>query len=69
MLLAHKREIRKLAIKTRDRGVTITPLKLYWVRGRAKLMIGLAIGKRRGDKRQDLAKRADRRDMDRAMSR
>ena len=52
-----------------ERCVTITPLKLYWVRGRAKLMIGLAIGKRRGDKRQDLAKRADRRDMDRAMSR
>ncbi len=69
ILLAHKREIRKLAGKTRDRGVTITPLKLYWVRGRAKLLIGLAVGKRKGDKRETLAKRAHQRDIDRAMSR
>jgi SsrA-binding protein len=67
-LLAQKREIRKLADKTRERGVTIVPLKIYFVRGRAKLLIGLARGKHKADKRQDIATREHKRDMDRAMS-
>ena len=69
VLLAQKREIRKLADKTRQRGVTIVPLKVYFVRGRAKLLIGIARGKQQSDKRQDIATREARRDMDRAMSR
>ena len=68
-LLAHKREIRKLAAKTRSKGSTLVPLTLYFVRGRAKLLIGLARGKRRHDKRQDVAERESKRDMDRAMTR
>ena len=68
-LLAHKREIRKLAAKTRSKGSTLVPLKLYFVRGRAKLLIGVARGKRRQDKRQDVVERETKRDMDRAMSR
>jgi SsrA-binding protein len=68
-LLAHKREIRKLAQKTATRGFTLVPLKLYFVRGRAKLLIGLARGKQKGDKRQSIAEREHKRDMDRAMSR
>ncbi len=67
-LLAHRREIRKLADRTREKGVTILPLKMYFLRGRAKLLIGIARGKRRADKRDDLAKRQARRDIDRAMS-
>ncbi|MHC4416553.1 MAG: SsrA-binding protein SmpB [Planctomycetota bacterium] len=60
-LLAQRREIRKLAARTREKGLTLVPLKMYFVRGRAKLLIGLGRGKRRHDKRQDLAKRqADR---------
>lgn len=69
ILLAQKREIRKLADKTRERGVTLVPLKIYFVRGRAKLLIGVGRGKRQQDKRQDIAKREHKRDMDRALSR
>ncbi len=67
-LLAHRREIRKLADKTHEKGVTILPLKMYFLRGRAKLLIGIARGKRRADKRDDLAKRQAKRDIDRALS-
>ena len=68
-LLAHNREIRKLADQTREKGVTIVPLKIYFVRGMAKLLIGLARGKGKADRRQDIAKRDAERDMARAMSR
>ena len=69
ILLAHRREIAKLADKTREKGTTLVPLKLYFLRGRAKLLIGLARGKRMADKRQDLAKKEAQRDIERAMSR
>ena len=69
VLLAHAREIRKLADKTRQRGYTIIPLKIYFVRGMAKLLIGVARGKQNRDKRQDLLKKAQQREMDRAMRR
>ncbi len=68
VLLAQKREIQKLFVKTRQKGFTLVPLKIYFVRGKAKLLIGLATGKRQADKRDDLAKREAQRDMDRAMS-
>lgn len=69
MLLAHRREIRKLAERTRSRGLTLVPLKMYFVNGRAKLLIGLARGKKKHDKRQDVAEKQAKREMDRAMSR
>lgn len=69
VLLAHKREIRKLADKTREKGTTLVPLKLYFVRGRAKLLVGLGRGKQKADKRHAIAEREHKRDMDRAMSR
>lgn len=70
VLLAHKREIIKLARQTDSKGATIVPLKLYFnSRGFAKLLIGVAHGKTRGDKRQDIKKREDQRDIARAMSR
>ena len=68
-LLAHKREIVNLATAVRSRNATIVPLKVYFVRGRAKLLVGIGVGKRKADKREDLAKKDARRDMDRAMSR
>ncbi|UCD75069.1 MAG: SsrA-binding protein SmpB [Phycisphaerales bacterium] len=68
-LLAQRRQIRKLAAKTRDKGQTIVPLKMYFVRGRVKLLIGLGRGKRKADKRQALDRREAKRDMDRALSR
>jgi len=68
-LLAHKRQIRKLAARTREAGVTLIPLKMYFVNGRVKLLIGLAHGRRRADKRQDMSKREAKREIDRAVSR
>ncbi len=68
-LLAHRRQIRKLAIRSRDSGFTLVPLKMYFVDGRIKLLIGLGHGKRRADKRQDMSKREARREIDRAVSR
>jgi SsrA-binding protein len=68
VLLAHKREIRKLAEHTRDRGTTLIPLKVYFTNGVAKLLVGVARGKRKADKRQDVAKREAKREIDRAMS-
>ena len=69
ILLAQKREIRKLADRTRQRGVTLIPLKIYFVRGRAKLLVGIARGKQKADKREAIAQREHKRDMERAMSR
>jgi SsrA-binding protein len=68
VLLAQKREIRKLADRTRQRGLTLIPLKVYFVRGRAKVLLGVARGKQKSDKRQDIATREARRDMERALS-
>lgn len=68
-LLAQKREIRRLAQQSRERGMTLIPLKIYFVRGKAKLLVGLARGKQKSDKRQSIAEREHRRDIDRAMSR
>jgi SsrA-binding protein len=68
-MLAHRREIRKLADRTRSKGVTLVPLKMYFVNGRVKVLIGLARGKRRRDKRDELAERQAKRDIDRAMTR
>lgn len=68
ILLANKREIKKLVQQTLQKGYTLVPLKVYFVRGRAKLLIGVAKGKQKGDKRQSIATREHKRDMDRAMS-
>ncbi len=67
-LLLNHLEIDDLAIKTRERGFTIVPLRLYFVKGRAKLEIGLARGKHLYDKRQALKERQDNREAQRAMS-
>ncbi len=67
-LLAHKREIVKLARQVDQKGVTIVPLKLYFKNGMAKLLIGVARGKRAHDKRKAIADRQSQRDIQRAMS-
>ena len=67
-LLASRREIRKLADRTRVKGTTLVPLKMYFVNGRVKLLIGVGRGKRRADKREDLSAKDAQREMDRAMS-
>lgn len=60
-LLAHKHQIAKLLGQTSAKGVTIVPLEMYFVRGRVKLTLGVAEGKKAYDKRQTLKKtEADR---------
>lgn len=66
-LLMHKAEITKLFSKTREKGFTIVPLKIYFKNGKAKIEIALASGKHNYDKREDLKKKADKRDMERAL--
>jgi len=66
-LLMHRYEIDKLIGKTREKGYTLVPLKLYFARGRVKVELGLATGKKTYDKRQDIAERDAKRDIDRAV--
>ena len=61
-LLLHKREIRKLEIKTLQQGMTLIPLSIYFKGKLAKVELALAIGRKKYDKRQAIAKaEADRR--------
>jgi len=66
-LLLHKSEILKLFGKTREKGYTLIPLRVYFKRGRAKVELALASGKHTYDKRRDLADKAAKRDMERAL--
>lgn len=68
-LLLHKGEITKLIGKTKEGGLTLIPLQLYFRDGRAKVELALARGKRAYDKRQTLAKRDADREITRALGR
>ncbi len=63
----HKAVIAKLISKSRERGFTIIPLKLYFKHGRAKMEVALASGKHNYDKRQDLHAKTARREVERAL--
>ncbi|KSU83228.1 MULTISPECIES: SsrA-binding protein SmpB [Fictibacillus] len=65
-LLLHKKEIAKLLGQTKEQGYSIVPLKLYLKNGFAKVLIGLAKGKKNYDKRQDLKKKDAKREIERA---
>lgn len=66
-LLLHKQEIRKLGGAVTQKGLTIVPLKLYLSNGWIKVAIGLVRAKKLHDKREDIRKREDQREMARAM--
>jgi SsrA-binding protein len=66
-LLLHRREIEALAQRARQQGCTLVPLRLYLKRGRAKLELAVARGKKSYDKRADLAERDARRAIERAL--
>jgi SsrA-binding protein len=66
-LLLHKREIRRLAGRTSERGLTLIPLRLYFKNGRAKAELGLARGKKLYDKRETMRKRAMQREVERSL--
>lgn len=66
-LLAHKAEVRKLNSKLFQQGYTLVPLKLYFVKGRVKVLIALCRGKHSYDKRNDLKAKDTKRAIDRAL--
>lgn len=68
-LLLHKREINKLAGKIQEQGMSLIPLAIYFKRGRAKVELALAKGKKLHDKRQTMKKRDQQREIARAMRR
>jgi hypothetical protein len=68
-LLAHRREIDKFGEMVQQKGFTIIPLRLYLIRGRAKLEIALAKGKKLYDKRQAIAERDAQRRITKATER
>jgi SsrA-binding protein len=68
-LLLHRKEIRTLIGKVEKEGLTLVPLKMYFKGGLIKVSIALGKGKKLHDKREDLKRRDDQRDMQRAMKR
>jgi SsrA-binding protein len=66
-LLMHRREINRLTGLIQQKGLTIVPLRLYFKRGKVKLEIGVARGKKLFDKRSDIAERDANREIDRRL--
>jgi SsrA-binding protein len=66
-LLLHRQEIRKLFTIVSVAGRTLVALKMYWKNGNLKVLLGVGVGKNVRDKRQDLKKAADKREMDQAI--
>ncbi|MEW6267987.1 MAG: SsrA-binding protein SmpB [Thermodesulfobacteriota bacterium] len=66
-LLLHRAEIDRLAGKTRERGFTLVPTRMYFKDGRAKVELGLARGKEHHDRRESIRKAESKREIDRVM--
>ena len=66
-LLLNRQEIRQLAVKTDEKGLTLVPLEIYFTRGRAKLQLAVGRGKKLHDKRETLKRRQQDREARRAM--
>lgn len=64
-LLLHKYEIKRLYGKINERGYTLVPLRIFLKKGKVKMIVGLAKGKRKYDKRAAIKKREEQREMDR----
>ena len=67
-LLLHREEIRRLEIKTGEKGLTLIPLEVYFRKGNAKVLLGVGRGRRLYDKREKLKKQTQEREAKRAMS-
>ncbi|MBN1852919.1 MAG: SsrA-binding protein SmpB [Pirellulales bacterium] len=68
-LLLHRREIKKFAAQAFEKSLTLVPLKVYFKKGRAKVLLGLCRGKQLHDKREAMKKRDTQREINRAMRR
>ncbi len=66
-LLMHRREIERLIGKTKEKGLTLVPTRMYFSGPRAKIELALARGKEQHDKRDTIREREQRRDMERAL--
>lgn len=66
-LLMHKRQIDQLLGESKNKGITLIPLKIYLKNGFAKVLIGVAKGKKQYDKREDLKRKAVNREVERAL--
>ncbi|HEY7163868.1 MAG TPA: SsrA-binding protein SmpB [Candidatus Binatia bacterium] len=66
-LLLHRREIERLTGKTKEKGLTLIPLRLYFKDGRAKVELGLARGKKLYDKRETLKRKMAQRELERSL--
>jgi SsrA-binding protein len=66
-LLLHKQEIRRMTSKIKEKGLTVIPLKLYFLDGKAKVELALAKGKKLYDKREAIKKKDMKREADRQM--
>ncbi len=62
-LLLHRQQIRRMMERSQERGLAIIPLAVYFKKGRAKMEIGLAKGKRQHDRREDIKRRDQEREM------
>lgn len=68
-LLLHRREIDRFLGRAAEQGYTIIPLRIYWKRGRAKVELGIARGKKQYDKREDIKRRDAMREAEREVAR
>jgi SsrA-binding protein len=66
-LLLHRNELERLERFTQEQGRTLVPMRMYWKDGKAKLLLGLGVGKTRYDKRATMAERDARRQVERAL--
>ena len=66
-LLLHEAELNKLMVAIQEKGLTCIPLKIYFKKGIVKLELGLARGKKKGDKRHDIKTRDANREIQRQM--
>lgn len=66
-LLLHREEIQKLTGKMAQKGYTLIPLKIYFIRGKAKTLLGLAKGKKVYDKRETIKDKESKREMERTV--
>ncbi len=64
-LLLHKKEIRAMDKAVKKKGYTLVPLKVYFKKGYAKMLVGIAKGKKRYDKRRDIKEKDMKRELDR----
>jgi SsrA-binding protein len=67
-LLLHRRQIDELLGKSKAKGLTIVPLRIYLSRGRAKVELGLGRGRQQWDRRREIAERDSKRDMERQLA-